>query len=116
MINSLISITLSIIAAFLYDSIKKAYLNQKSTSQTEHTEYSPKYIHSVKQEFYIGFFLGIAFISIPNSKYSFINLIVDILAYFSFFVALMGFMCLVDVVKSMSDKIANNGTNKNVNK
>lgn len=114
MVNSLISITLSIIAAFVYDLIKKAYINQKSTLGTEPVKYSKKYILSIKREFYIGFFLGITFMSIPNTQYSFFNLAFDIFAYFSFFVALMGFMCLVDVVKSMSDKITNNGANKNI--
>lgn len=114
MTSSLISITLSIIAAFIYDAVKKAYTEQKSYSDTETSEHSPKYILSVKREFYIGFFAGIAFTSIPNTQYSFLNLGFDILSYFSFFIALMGFMCLVDVVNHMSDKASNdnakNGT------
>ena len=109
--NSIISIILSIIAAFIYDAIKKAYSNQKAILQTEISEYSPKYILSVKREFYIAFFLGIAFMSIPDTQNSFFDLGFNILAYFSFFIALMGFMCLVDVVKHMSDKASNNDTN-----
>lgn len=115
MINSIISIALSIIAAFIYDSVKKAYLNQKSYTKTDASEYSPKYILSVKREFYIGFFVGIAFISIPDTKYLFFDLVFDIFAYFSFFIALMGFMCLTDVVKHMSDKTTNNNTNGGTN-
>ena len=43
-----------------------------------------------------------------------VNLI-DIIAYFSFFVSLMGFMRLVDVVKYMSDKITDDNANHEAN-
>lgn len=112
MTNSIISIVLSIIAAFLYDVVKKAYTEQKSCPGTEISKYSPKYILSVKKEFYIGFFTGIAFTSIPDTQYTFLDLGFDVLSYFSFFIALMGFMCLVDVVNHMSDKTSNDNTNR----
>lgn len=115
MANNIISIVLSIIAAVIYDSVKKEYFNQKSLSQTEKSQYSPRYILSVKREFYIGFFLGIAFISVPTTSYLFLNLAIDIIAYFSFFVSLMGFMCLVDVIKYMSDKITDDNANHEAN-
>lgn len=111
MIKSIISIILSIIAAFIYDAVKKAYINRKAFPQSEIIKYSPQYILSVKREFYIGFFLGIAFISIPDMQYSFFNVMLDVFAYFSFFIALMGFMCLVDVVNYMSNKTTNDNTN-----
>lgn len=56
MISSIISIILSIIAAFIYDAVKKAYINRNADPQLEFSTYSPKYILSVKREFYIGFF------------------------------------------------------------
>lgn len=112
MTNSIISIVLSIIATFLYDVVKKAYTEQKSCPGTEISKYSPKYILSVKKEFYIGFFTGIAFTSIPDTQYTFLDLGFDVLSYFSFFIALMGFMCLVDVVNHMSDKTSNDNTNR----
>lgn len=96
------------------DSILKTH-HQTSCPGTEISKYSPKYILSVKKEFYIGFFTGIAFTSIPDTQYTFLNLGFDVLSYFSFFIALMGFMCLVDVVNHMSDKTSNNNTNHGTN-
>ena len=113
MANIIISLVVSIVAAFLYDIIKKIYFSREADSKLDSETYSKKYILSVKREFYIGFFLGIIFITIPDAKYSFINIAFDIFAYFSFFVALMGFMCLVDVINSMSNKSSNNGTDNN---
>ena len=113
MTNIIISLVVSIVAAFLYDIIKKMYFSRETDTKLDSETYSKKYIHSIKHEFYIGFFLGIIFMTAPDTEYSFINITFDIFAYFSFFVALMGFMCLVDVVNSMSNKSSNNGTDNN---
>lgn len=115
MANSVFSIILSIIAAYIYDLIKKAFAHKKSDVGTQHTKYSKKYIHSIKIEFYLGFFLGIAFIAAPNTGYLFFNLLIDILGYFSLFIALMGFMCLTDIVKHMSDKAASDNADDKTN-
>lgn len=101
--DSIISIGLSIIAAFLYDILKNAYLNKKNNFTSVREKYSKAYVRSVKIEFYVGFFLGILFISIPNTKWDFLNILLSSLSYFLFFIALMGFMCLVDVVNHFFD-------------
>lgn len=112
MINNILSIILSIIAALLYDLIKKAYINRKQDTSVEHKMYSPTYILSVKKEFYIGFFLGIVLMSFPDTDTLFLNMMFDIVAYFFFFIALMGFMCLTDVVNHMSEKSTDKNTDK----
>ena len=108
MFDTLISIAASIIAAILYDALKKAYANSDNASNTSGKKHSQKDVLPIKKEFYIGFFLGICLCSIPNTKFQFINIAIDVFMYLSFFVALMGFMCLVELV----DDFSNNGTNK----
>ena len=115
MTNIIISLVVSIVAAFLYDIIKKMYFSRETDTKLDSETYSKKYIHSIKHEFYIGFFLGIIFMTVPDTKYSFINITFDIFAYFSFFVALMGFMCLADIVKHMSDKAASDNADDKTN-
>ena len=107
MIDVIISIAISIIAAILYDVFKNAYLNREVDHETQIKRYSKKYVSSVKKEFYISFFLGITFTIIPNTKFETLNLLIDILSYFSFFISLMGFMCLVEVVNYLFDKDTN---------
>lgn len=106
MLNTIISIIISIVASFIYDGIKKGYSSRKQENSVPEI-YSKEYVLSVKKEFYWGFFLGIIFISIPDTNYEFFNLLFNILAYFSFFVALMGFMCLVDVINHLFNKDTN---------
>ena len=108
MLNSFLSVALSIFAAFIYDLIKKAYLNRKPDTSVNPKVGTKEYVASVKKEFYISFFLGILFISIPDTKYEFCNLALDIIGYFSFFVSLMGFMCLVEVTNYFFNKDSQN--------
>ena len=54
-------------------------------------------------------------LSAPNTGYLFVNLLIDILGYFSLFIALMGFMCLADIVKHMSDKAASDNADDKTN-
>lgn len=108
MLNSFLSVALSIFAAFIYDLIKKAYMNRKPDTSIDPKIGTKEYVSSVKREFYVSFFLGILFISIPYTKYEFFNLALDIFGYFSFFVSLMGFMCLVDVTKYFFNKDSQN--------
>ena len=110
MLDAIISIAVSIIAAILYDALKNAYLNREVDPEPQIKRYSKKYVSSVKKEFYIGFFLGIIFTIIPNTQFEALNLMIDVFSYFSFMIALMGFMCLVEVVNYLFDKDTNNGT------
>ena len=115
MVNSIISIILSIIAAYIYDLIKKISASKKDNTHTGYIKCSKSYIRSVKTEFYLGFFLGITFMAVPDTRHLFFDLSLDILGYFSFFIALMGFMCLADIVKHMSDKAASDNANSKTN-
>ena len=106
MITSLISLVISIIAAFFYDVLKQAYQSRdKSTSKS--STYSSKYVSSVKREFYISFFIGICFSCIPSLGIQFFDILFTILKFFSFFISLMGFMCLVDVAKHFLNEDSN---------
>ena len=99
MLDTIFAIVLSLFTSFLYDWLKKI-LSSKSTSKVK---YSKEYVSSVKKEFYIGFFSGILLTVIPDTKFDIFNLFKDVLSYFMFFIALMGFMCSVEVINYFSD-------------
>jgi len=105
-LDHFLSIVFGIVSAYIYDKLKEAYENTEKETTTE--EYDENYIISVKKEFYISFILGIVFNLIPNVKYDFFNILFNTLTYFSFFISLMGFMCLVDVVNYLTNKNTNN--------
>ena len=98
------AIVLSLFASFIYDSIKTA-IKRKPTSQDSH-EYTQKYFHDVKLEFYISFPLGILFalssVWHPEEKQ-----LLFTLAFFMFFISLMAFMCLVEIVNNLTNQHSN---------
>lgn len=98
MIANVISLLIGICASGIYDVIKHLYHRCKNSSDVCEP-YSKEYISCVKIEFYTGFFLGIILTLIPDTRYNVVNTLIDVISYFSFFIALMGFMCLVDVAK-----------------
>lgn len=107
--DTIASIIVSVIAAFLYDVFKKMYFNRKKSSKpttesADHPQYTKDYVKLVKKEFYYGFFIGIILSSIPDGGEEFADLFINFCTYFSFFLALMGFMCLVEVTDYFFDK------------
>lgn len=104
--DTIIAIVISIIASFIYDKIKSIYSNYSKTknSFSKPQRCSPKYLKSVKKEFFVAFSFGILFSVIPQTKYEFVNIAIDISTFFSFFVTLMAFMCMEEIVNSFSDK------------
>lgn len=96
MLNTFFSILISLISAYLYDLIKEQIKKHNTSKPT--IKYSEKYISDVKLEFYISFAIGIFLTAIRPIKHSFLNHVVTVISYMSFFISLMGFMCLVDVV------------------
>lgn len=92
----------AIICSVIYDLLKKAFQNRPKTSM-QSEKYNASYVKSVKYEFYISFFIGILLASLPNTRFSFINIAKGVFMYFSFLIALMGFMCMIDVYNHMSE-------------
>ena len=109
MLDAIVSIIVSVIAAFLYDVFKKMYFDRKkslkpTTEYADHPQYTKDYVKLVKKEFYYGFFIEIIFSFIPDCENQFSNIFINACTCFSFFVALMGFMCLVEVTDYFFDK------------
>lgn len=99
--DTIIAIIVSIIASFIYDSIKKFF---HSTPESDsYKKYSKEYFKSVKKEFYISFPLGIVFSIFPRTSSEFINIGIRITSFFMFFISLMAFMCLVEMVNHFTD-------------
>lgn len=98
----------AIICSVIYDVLKKAFQNRPKNTSAPSEKYDNEYVKKVKFEFYISFFIGIVLASLPNTSISFINIAKGMFMYFSFFISLMGFMCMVDVhnnsSKNSSDK------------
>lgn len=98
------SLIISIVASAIFAFLQNLYQNRK----TYKTKYSHEYVKSVKIEFYLGFVSSICLLLVPTSDSQFINSLINVLTFFSMFLALMGFMCLVDVVNFLTDKTPNN--------
>jgi hypothetical protein len=95
MSSTLFTIITGIISAAIYDYLKKHLALKQENEST--MKYSKEYVHKVKIEFYVSFFIGIALTFFhPTGK--FLPFVISTLSYMSFFISLMGFMCLVDVV------------------
>ena len=95
--DTIFAIMLSLIASFLYDLIKKT-LHQKPKPTTSYSKFSKDYFRKVKKEFYISFAIGIVLSLLPNAGYSFIDIGIQVLSLFMFFISLMAFMCLVELI------------------
>lgn len=99
--DTIIAIIISLVASFVYDSLK-TLLKRKPTSADSH-EYSRKYFRDVKLEFYVSFSLGVllAFTSVqfPESM----KICAQALSFFMFFISLMAFMCLVEMVNNLTN-------------
>lgn len=104
MIDAIVAIVISLMASFIYDSLKKSFENRSVVSSDIQQKFSKKYVATVKKQFYIGFVLGILFTIVPETDYQFVNLFFRIMSYFMFFIALMGFMCAVEIINHFSDK------------
>lgn len=95
--DTIVAIILSLVASFLYDLIKKA-LQQKPESTTSDSKFSKNYFRKVKKEFYISFTIGIVLSLLPITGHSFIDIGIQVLSLFMFFISLMAFMCLVELI------------------
>lgn len=99
------AIVLSLLASFIYDFIKTT-LKHKPTLKDSH-EYTQKYFHDVKLEFFVSFPLGILLILLsvwyPASKQ-----LLFTFAFFLFFISLMAFMCLVEIVNNLTNHHSDN--------
>ncbi len=95
MSSTLFTIITGIISAAIYDYLKKHLALKQENEST--MKYSKEYVHKVKIEFYVSFFIGIA-LTFFHPTGIFLPFVISTLSYMSFFISLMGFMCLVDVV------------------
>lgn len=106
MFNSLpefiFQLVFAIICSIVYDVLKKAFQNRPKNSDYSTESYGDEYVKKVKYEFYISLFIGVVLASLPNTSISFINIAKGVFMYFSFFVSLMGFMCMIDVYNHTS--------------
>lgn len=107
------SLIISVVASAIFALLQKTYQNRKRT--TYKTKYSPEYVKSIKIEFYFGFISSICLLLIPTSNHQFLNTLINVLTFFSMFLALMGFMCLVDVVNFLTDKTPDDTSDDNDN-
>lgn len=106
--DTIIALTISLIASFVYDWLKNAFRKNSDSNSVSGTKYSKKYISAVKKEFYIGFFAGIALSIIPETRFETINLAINIFSYFMFFIALIGFQCAIEIVNHFTDDNSDN--------
>lgn len=95
MSSTLFTIITGIISTAIYDYLKKHLALKQENEST--MKYSKEYVHKVKIEFYVSFFIGIA-LTFFHPTVKFLPFVISTLSYMSFFISLMGFMCLVDVV------------------
>lgn len=103
------SLIISIAASAIFAFLQNLYQHRK----TYKAKYSHEYVKSVKIEFYLGFISSICLLLVPVSDSLFINSLINVLTFFSMFLTLMGFMCLVDVVNFLTDKTPNDTSNNN---
>lgn len=96
--DTFIAIIISLIASFIYDAIKN-FLHRKKQPLTHINRYSKKYFSEVKNEFYISLPIGITLAILPDTPYGFINVAMRTTSFFCFFLTLMAFMCLVDMIE-----------------
>ena len=106
--DTIIAIIISIIASFLYYAIKNL-LHRRKEPSTHANKFSKKYFSSVKKEFYISLPIGIAFSTLPDTASEFINVGMRTTSFISFFISLMAFMCLVEMI----EHFANDDTDNN---
>ncbi len=93
----------AIICSVIYDALKKTFQNRPKYDSLQSEKYGNEYVKKVKYEFYISFFIGIVLASLPNTSITFINIAKGVFMYFSFFISLMGFMCMIDVYNHTSN-------------
>ena len=96
----LFAIISGLITSLIYDSAKK-FFKQKPSKNDSH-EYTKKYFRDVKLEFYISFPLGILLI-LASIWYPDAKQLLFTFAFFLFFVSLMAFMCLTEIVNNLTN-------------
>ena len=99
--ETIIAILISLLASFLYDSIK-TFIKRRPTNNDAH-EYTKKYFRDVKLEFYISFPCGIIFAFISSFAPHSMNVCMQALSFFMFFVSFMAFTCLVEMVNNLTN-------------
>lgn len=106
MYDILFAIISGLITSFIYDAIKK-FLKHKPT-KNDSQKYTEKYFRDIKFEFYISFPLGI-FFALFSSKCTTDSTYIGslTLSFFMFFISLMAFICLTEVVNNLSDNNSN---------
>ena len=104
--DTIIALLFSLLASFLYDSIKTFFLH-KPTIKDSH-EYSRKYLRDVKLEFFISFPTGILCLFLPTVMSDAPVTYLQALAFFMFFVSLMAFICLVEMVNNLTKDNSDN--------
>ncbi len=99
--DTIIAIIVGLITSFVYDSLK-TLLKRKPASNDSH-EYTRKYFRDVKLEFYISFPAGVllAFTSIKCPEP--MNIGAQALSFFMFFISLMAFTCLAEMVNNLTN-------------
>lgn len=102
----IISIVLSLISSFCYDTIKNIIQERNRHKSDNSIPYSPEYIKAIKKQFYISFPLGILFLYFSSTSNEFLKLFNLVMSFFSFFFALMAFMCSIDVINHFTNKHA----------
>ena len=99
--NNLTALFIGILGCAIYESCKFLLLRFVKSKVSFITVDTRKYnIKSIRLEFYIGFALGIAFTLIKETQNELFNQAISVLTFFSFSVALMGFMCFDDIIKN----------------
>lgn len=99
--DTIIAIIVGLITSFVYDSLK-ILLKRKPTNKDSH-EYSKKYFRDVKLEFYVSFPLGILLAFVSTKCPEPMNLGAKALSFFMFFISLMAFTCLVEMVNNLTN-------------
>lgn len=96
------------ITGVILDNVARFLISVYKNRNIEVKRYSKEYVNIVRKCFYFFFALSLTCVFIPHSQYSFINIAVTILTVMFLFIALMQFMCLVEVVNYFADKNADN--------
>lgn len=104
--ETIIAIALSLLASFIYDTIKTFFRHKPTIDDSR--EYSKKYLRDVKLEFFISFPLGILFAFLPIEVSDSTAFYIKVLSFFMFFVSLMAFVCLVEMINNLTDDDSTN--------
>ena len=106
MFENILSLVISLLASLLFELLKVFFIKIRSKNAISNSSDGSRYsLRSIRAEFYISFVLGISFSLVKDSRSALFNKFIHFATYFSFFIALMGFMCLDEKFKNISENV-----------